>query len=197
MKNKNRQVSNIILAFGSLLMFIGFTTFLLAISVENQIAEYIMTALVLFAGICFMYLYVAFFRKTFHFVSGLSLILSGILFMLIKTHLIPWTMEEAWPLTMLFISISIFIIGKINNTRINFAYGFSAVFLLISSLVFSLFSFDVISFSFSQIVKFFVPVFMILGGAFLIILFIHRQKINDILKSSDEDLIDDGDIENF
>lgn len=117
--------------------------------------------------------------------------------MLIKTHLIPWTMEEAWPLTMLFISISIFIIGKINNKRINFAYGFSAVFLLISSLVFSLFSFDVISFSFSQIVKFFVPVFMILGGAFLIILFIHRQKINDILKSSDEDLIDDGDIENF
>ena len=46
-------------------------------------------------------------------------------------------------------------------------------------------------------VTLFVPVFMILGGAFLIILFIHRQKINDILKSSDEDLIDDGDIENF
>ncbi len=196
MQNKNKQISNIILAVGSFLLFAGFTSFLFAIREESTLAEYLSAALVLFLGMILMYLYIAFFRKTFHFVAGLSAILSGILFMLFQTNLLPFTLNEGWPLVLLFIAISIFTIGKIKFHRINFSYDFSAFFLLVMSILFSLFSFKIISLSFTQIIYFSIPIMMILAGIFLVFLFIHRQKINDIFKSENLEL-DDGDIENF
>lgn len=198
MKNKNRRISNIILALGSLFLFIGFTTFLLAISSENPLTEYLFSALVLFFGIIFMYLYITFFRKNFHFIIGLSCILTGIMLMLMQTGIIPLTIEETWPLSLLFVAISIFTLGKIKFRKIVFSYDFSALFLFALSIFYSLFSFNLIKISFKQSFIYIIPVLIFLGGVFLIFLFIHRQKINDILKSSDSDLdLDDGDVENF
>lgn len=196
MKNKNRRISNIILALGSLFLFIGFTSFLLAISSESPLTEYLFSALVLFFGIIFMYLYITFFRKNFHFIIGLSCILTGIMLMLMQTGIIPLTIEETWPLSLLFVAISIFTLGKIKFRKIVFSYDFSALFLFALSIFYSLFSFNIIKIPFRQSFIYIIPVLIFLGGAFLIFLFIHRQKINDILKSSDSDL-DDGDIENF
>lgn len=188
-----------ILGFGALLLFAGVFTLFIALGNGNtNLAEYVVSGIVLFFGTAFCYVYAAFFRKTFYFVVGCTSVLSGILLMTIKTGLVDISMLQFWPFVVFFSSISVFISGKIKRSKkLSIAYDFTAFFLLVMSILYSLFSFEIFPVSFKQVMYITVPSLLIAGGFFLVFLFIHRQKINDILKNENLESDDDGESETF
>ncbi|MDE6244555.1 MAG: hypothetical protein K2M50_02740 [Treponemataceae bacterium] len=192
MKSRNGKILNLILAFGLLCIFIGVLILVCLTGTSGKFSTSIFLILVCLAGLSFLYIYIGFSRIPFYFFIGLDFTACGLFWFIIKRNIIPASPEQLWPFLMIITGVCLFVTGRTKKQHIVLYYDLPAVFLVILGIIFLLFSFDIITASFSVISLVACPVILIVAGIFLVILFLKRKALLEILP----DEISDGLSEN-
>lgn len=181
MKKNNYKLLNSILAAGMFLIFAGVLMAFAFVGTRPDFAAWIIPVAIFLAGLVDLYMYIAFKRTPFKLFFGLCLSLYGIFSLVLVFSLFSAKIAQLWPLYMLLTSVSLFVAGRTTGKRFTLNYDLPALTLFILGLFFLLFSFDVIKISFGQLALFIWPLLLILAGVFLIVLFLRRKSLLEIL----------------
>ena len=127
-------------------------------------------------GAVSLFLSLAITRRTFFLYLGLNLCFGGILSIILSFSLFNLTFHKIWPIGMIFSGVTLFPCGYFSFHKCKKSYIFPSVVLTLLGLLFSLFSFDVITESFSKIVTLWWPIALILLGSVLITVFVIQKK---------------------
>ena len=181
MKSRDGKILNLILAFGLLFIFVGILILICFAGSSDKSSISIFSILVSLAGLSSLYVYIGFSRSPFYFFIGLALTTCGLFWLIVKRNIIPATPEQLWPFLMIITGLCLFATGRTKRRHIVLYYDLPAVFLVILGIIFLLFSFDIITASFSLISLLAGPVILIAAGIFLVILFLKRKALLEIL----------------
>jgi hypothetical protein len=130
--------------------------------------------------------------KSLYLFLGLFLFLTGLLFLLINSGIIPYpyTIRRLWPLTGIFCAIALLCSGLYRRKRLGVSYLVPSALLILLSLLFLLFSMHIISISFRQFAITWWPLCLVIPGIALVVLFFIRSSASTALSTV---IIDDGD----
>ena len=90
-----------------------------------------------------------------------------------------------------FDSITLVIAGRCTGKRFAVSYDFSAIVLFVLGIIFLLFSFEIIKKPLNELAFIILPFILILSGIFLVILFLQRKSILEILPEDISDELND------
>lgn len=107
------------------------------------------------------------------FFTGSAFVLSSAL--LIVRGFLEWPLSWYWPLFMVVLGLSSLVTGWNRYRRARAAYLVPAFFFVVLGFFFSLFSFDVIRFSFRRFFTEWWPVFLIAPGLILLTLYFYNR----------------------
>jgi uncharacterized membrane protein len=109
---------------------------------------------------------------------GLLFHLIGFLFILIDLELISYAFSQLWPVVLIFAGFCLFVTNFYKQSRILKQFLVPAVLLFCLGLVFLLFSLHLFNFTFSQFVVEWWPLFIVVMGIILVVLFfINKKKV--------------------
>ncbi len=114
-------------------------------------------------------------RKTFYQFVGILSTTAWLLFLLTDSNIIMLTMTEMWPIIVILSGIILIIVSFLHYRYIPISIILSALVLIVLGSMFSLFSFNIITLSFTDFASKWWPVLFILFGLGLIILFFYMQ----------------------
>ncbi len=196
MKKKSAPLLYISLAFGILFVLMGLVLLLIFSADSEQVVFSRSSVLFLLSGAFFLFMSLAITRRAFYLSLGLNLCFVGISSLIFSFNLFGLTLKQFWPVYMIFFGISLIPSGYYGFRRLRTVYLFPSVLLIILGGIFCLFSFDIISLSFSKFFSRWWPVFLILVGVVLITVFLYqRQNKTSFPYLSDDDYYDDDDEE--
>lgn len=181
---------NMILALGIFLITAGFIMFILSPGGTDSLVMTAWPIVGIIFGAVFLYFTLSFTHNSFHLFLGIFCSLSGIFFGLVTGGVIPKTIREWWPASVVFASIALLAAGFYKAHKLRIAYTFPAVTLLLFGIVFLLFSFRIIPGSFKSFVLTFIPFFIISSGIFMVVLFLLQQKYNQFYVEEESEEID-------
>ena len=181
---------NMILALGIFLITAGFTMFILSPGGTDSLVMTVWPIVAIVFGAVFLYFTLSFTHNSFHLFLGIFCSLSGIFFGLVTGGIIPKTLNEWWPASVIFASLALLAAGFYKAHKLRIAYTFPAVTLLLFGIVFLLFSFRIIPGSFKSFVLTFIPFFIISSGIFMVVLFLLQQKYNQFYVEEESEEID-------
>ena len=181
---------NMILALGIFSITAGFIMFILSPGGTDSLVMTAWPIVGIIFGAVFLYFTLSFTHNSFHFFLGIVCALSGIFFGLVTSGVIPKTIHEWWPASVVFASIALLAAGFYKAHKLRIAYTFPAVTLLLFGIVFLLFSFRIIPGSFKSFVLTFIPFFIISSGIFMVVLFLLQQKYNQFYVEEESEEID-------
>ena len=184
---------NMILALGIFLITAGFIMFILSPGGTDSLFMTAWPVVGMVLGAVFLYFTLSFTHNSFHFFLGIFCALSGIFFGLVTSGVVPKTLHEWWPASVVFASLALLASGFYKAHKLRIAYTFPAVTLLLLGIVFLLFSFRAIPVSFKSFALMFVPFFIIISGVFMVVLFLLQRKYNQFYV--DEDIEESEEIE--
>jgi hypothetical protein len=150
--------------------------------------------LLIVCGAVFLYFTMSFTNSPFQLFLGLLLTSSGVLFCLCVNEIIPWSVNECWPVAVIFAGGALFASGYYKHRRVLFAYMFSAFTLAVLGIVFLFFSFHIISISFRRFVAFAGPFLLIAAGIFMVILFLFQKKHRGFYIEDESDAMNDDSV---
>ena len=105
-KDTTKSFANCVLAFGLLLILAGI--FLLVGQSEHATRIFaVRPVLLLVLGAVFIFVSFAFTENGYTIFGGLFALLMGIVFLLIDTHIIPYSFKEMWPTIMIGFGLSL------------------------------------------------------------------------------------------
>ncbi|MFA6856959.1 MAG: hypothetical protein WCR31_07105 [Treponema sp.] len=191
MKKRGPKFYNAVLAIGMLLIVIGFLMFVMFSETSEDVSFVLWPVLLIVCGAFFLYFTMSFTNSSFHLFLGLLLTSSGILFCLCIGRIIPCSVKEWWPATVVFTGFSLFASGYYKHRRVLFAYTFPAFTLTVLGGLFLLFSFHVISISFRHFVAFAGPFVLIAAGVFMVSLFLFQKKHSRFHITDETDAVND------
>ena len=181
---------NMILALGIFLITAGFIMFILSPGGTDSLVMTVWPIVGIVFGAVFLYFTLSFTHNSFHLFLGIFCSLSGIFFGLVTGGIIPKTLNEWWPASVIFASFALLAAGFYKAHKLRIAYTFPAVTLLLFGIVFLLFSFRIIPGSFKSFVLTFIPFFIISSGIFMVVLFLLQQKYNQFYVEEESEEID-------
>ena len=193
MKRHSMRFYNMILALGIFLITAGFIMFILSPGGTDSLFMTAWPVVGMVLGAVFLYFTLSFTHNSFHFFLGIFCALSGIFFGLVTSGVVPKTLHEWWPASVVFASLALLASGFYKAHKLRIAYTFPAVTLLLLGIVFLLFSFRAIPVSFKSFALMFVPFFIIISGIFMVVLFLLQRKYNQFYV--DEDIEESEEIE--
>ena len=176
---------NMILALGIFLITAGFIMFNLSPGGADSLFMTAWPVVGMVLGAVFLYFTLSFTHNSFHFFLGIFCALSGIFFGLVTSGVVPKTLHEWWPASVVFASLALLASGFYKAHKLRIAYTFPAVTLLLLGIVFLLFSFRAIPVSFKSFALMFVPFFIIISGVFMVVLFLLQRKYNQFYVEED------------
>jgi len=176
---------NMILALGIFLITAGFIMFILSPGGTDSLFMIAWPVVGMVLGAVFLYFTLSFTHNSFHFFLGIFCALSGIFFGLVTSGVVPKTLHEWWPASVVFASLALLASGFYKAHKLRIAYTFPAVTLLLLGIVFLLFSFRAIPVSFKSFALMFVPFFIIISGVFMVVLFLLQRKYNQFYVEED------------
>ena len=176
---------NMILALGIFLITAGFIMFILSPGGTDSLVTTVWPLVGIVCGAVFLYFTLSFTHNSFHFFLGIFCALSGIFFGLVTSGVVPKTLHEWWPASVVFASLALLASGFYKAHKLRIAYTFPAVTLLLLGIVFLLFSFRAIPVSFKSFALMFVPFFIIISGVFMVVLFLLQRKYNQFYVEED------------
>ena len=190
MKRHSMRFYNMILALGIFLITAGFIMFILSPGGTDSLVMTVWPIVAIVFGAVFLYFTLSFTHNSFHLFLGIFCSLSGIFFGLVTGGVIPKTLNEWWPASVIFASLALLAAGFYKARKLRIAYTFPAVTLLLFGIVFLLFSFRIIPGSFKSFVLTFIPFFIISSGIFMVVLFLLQQKYNQFYVEEESEEID-------
>jgi hypothetical protein len=189
MKKHSPKFYNAVLAIGMLMIIVGFLLFVVFSETTANIPFILWPVLLMVCGAVFLYFTMSFTNSSFQLFLGLFLSTSGILFCLSTSNIFPYTLQECWPLSVIFAGCSLFASGYYKHRKILFAYTFSALTLAVLGSFFLFFSLHVVRVSFRRFVAFIGPFVLIAAGIFLVILFLFQKRHRSFLLEDESDEI--------
>ena len=190
MKRHSMRFYNMILALGIFLITAGFIMFILSPGGSDSLVMTAWPIVGIVAGAVFLYFTLSFTHNSFHLFLGIFCLISGIFFGLVTGGVIPKTLHEWWPSSVIFASLALLAAGFYKARKLRIAYTFPAVTLFLFGIVFLLFSFRIIPGSFKSFVLTFIPFFIISSGIFMVALFLLQQKYNQFYIEEENEEID-------
>ncbi len=180
-----------------LLFIIGGTQSLVALFSPLELDTYIIRpSLFLFSGL--ITLFASFLssvgnqRKSLYLFTGMLLSSLWLVFLLLDSQIIPYTMSQVWPVVVILSGVILLFVAIIRYRYLPISLLLSAIVLICMGVLFLLFSLNIVVESFTEFASRWWPMLFILFGLFLILLFIymkHHEKekwIND--SYDDEDI---------
>ncbi|MCR5763205.1 MAG: DUF5668 domain-containing protein [Treponema sp.] len=193
-RNKNKSFANFILAFGLFLILVGI--FLLVDHSEHATRVFAFRpVLLLVSGAVFLFVSFAFTENGYTIFVGLYAVFMGIIFLLIDTHIIPYSFRELWPTVMIGCSFSLLPAVFYKFRRISSVYLFPALMICVLGVVFLMFSMHIFPFTFRHFIMKWWPFLIILGGASLIFIYLLQQSGNKKFPYMKDDSLVHGDDE--
>lgn len=181
MKKPNVKILNTILALGMLLIAAGFFFILCCAGTNPGLSVSLVPGVLLLAGMVDLYIYIAFKATPFRLFLGLDLCSFGVLSFILIFFNIPVEISVLWPIYVLLTAISLFVAGRTKGKKFSINYDLSALIMAAFGILFFLFSCDVIKISFSQLTLYAFPVILICGGVCLMLLFVRRKRLLELL----------------
>ena len=124
-------------------------------------------------------------KKFFHLFVGLLYLFWSIL-ALLGELVLPFTIQQFWPLFGVITGILWFIAGRMKYGRLKFGFVIPSVTLCGMGFWYSLFSFDVIKLSYKSVACSLGPVFMVSIAVFLVLFFLAQQRHKELVFSDEE-----------
>ena len=175
MKKLTATTLNIILALGVVCILAGILLFPRLASHFNAHVE-TCTVILTVVGALVFYFSLVKYSSALVFFLGLYALLTGFLFMIIGSGLVPFGIEGLWPVSIILAGFSVLFTGITKDRRIRVSYLFPSVFLIGMGFYFLLFSLNLISMGFRKWISIFWPLFPVFLGICLIILFLIQQN---------------------
>ena len=190
MKQISRLKLNIILAFGLIFILAGF---FLLVNFSKSVFETfpIVSVLTIVAGIVVLYFSLTFFNKAFVFFIGFYAFCVGVFALFTSSTICPFSFAQSWPISAILCAISLLITSLVKYRRIKSSYAYPSVAIGFLGSVFLLFSADVVKLSFTAFMARWWPIFLVILGIILIVLFIIQQTPNHLPYAQDDDEIGD------
>ncbi len=193
-KDTTKSFANCVLAFGLLLILAGI--FLLVGQSEHATRIFaVRPVLLLVLGAVFIFVSFAFTENGYTIFGGLFALLMGIVFLLIDTHIIPYSFKEMWPTIMIGFGLSLLPSVFYKFRRIRSVYLFPAIMMCVLGVVFLMFSMHVFPFTFRHFILKWWPLLIIFGGVVLICIFLLQQSGNKNFPYMEDDSLVQGDYE--
>ncbi|HAH61391.1 MAG TPA: hypothetical protein DCL73_04770 [Treponema sp.] len=191
MKKRSPKFYNTILALGMLMIIAGFLMFVLFSETAENSTAVLWPVLLMVCGAVFLYFTMSFTNNSFQLFLGLLLTSSGILFSLCRSGIIPYRLQEWWPVSVVFAGFSLFASGYYKHRKILFAYTFPSLTLVVLGTLFLFFSFHVVHVSLRSFVALTGPFLLIAAGLFLVFLFLFQKRHSSFHIEDESDEIDD------
>jgi hypothetical protein len=191
MEKRSPKFYNAILAIGMLFIIVGFLMFVVFSEATENISFVLWPVLLMVCGAVFLYFTMSFTNSSFQLFLGLLLSSSGILFSLCVSKIIPYSVKEWWPVSVIFAGLSLFASGYYKHRKVLFVYSFSALTIAILGSLFLIFSFHVIHVSFRHFVAFAGPFLLIAAGLFMVFLFLFQKRHSQFHIEDESDEIND------
>ncbi len=192
-KTHLKKQENLVLLAGILFFIAGI--FILVANTERATRIFAVRPVVcLLIGAIVLFVSLSFTVKGTGVFIGLFLLLTGIVFLLIDTHIIPYGLVKIWPTIMISSGISLFPAGFYKLKRVRTVYLFPAIMLVLLGIVFLLFSLHVFPMSFRWFISHWWPLLIVIGGAVLVGIFIVQQaNAENFPYMEDDSLVEVGD----
>jgi len=191
-QTKYRKEANFILAVGLLLVFIGL--FVLVGNQEKATKIFALRpVLSLSSGIILLFIALALTGESFSVFLGCFFVLMGVVFLLVDSHIIPYSFSEMWPTIMIASGLALFPAGLYRAKRIRTVYLFPAIMLVLLGICFLLFSLQVFPIPFRVFVSRFWPLLIIICGLGLVVMFFVQQVNSKTFPYMEDDSLVDGD----
>jgi len=166
--------AHIVLSAGLLLIVAGL--FLMVNNSDNATRVFVLRpVLILLVGLLFLYFGIAFTSSSSLLFFGVFFVFVGGVFLLMDTGVIRYSLKEIWPTIVIGSGLALFPAGLYRLRRIRTVYLFPAIMLVGFGIVFLLFSMHVFPFTFGEFITKWWPLFIMLGGASLVITFFVQQ----------------------
>ncbi|QTQ16942.1 hypothetical protein [Treponema parvum] len=127
-------------------------------------------------GAVFIYVSIAVNHRAFFLYVGLNLCFFGMLALVLTFNIFRLSLGQIWPLGMVFCGISLIPAGYYRFRRLQTVYIFPSFVLILLGIFFGLFSFDILSVSFSSFVSVWWPTVFIILGIVLIGIFQYQRN---------------------
>ena len=193
MDKKNLKSLNISLAIGLGMIFIGFILILCFAGTVPHLSVLILPDFLFLAGFANLFYFLAVKKSSFRFFLALSLTLCGVFASLIAYKVVSLSLKQLWPVFIMITGVCLFVSGRCSHKSFSLSYDLSALVLVFIGLLFLLFSLGVITVPFRTIALFSGPLLLILGGIILVILFLRRKALLEILPHEISDALNNDD----
>ena len=192
MKKLTVPALNILLAVGVFLILAGL--FLISYFSSDFIDKIPVFSLsVMFFGALIFYITLVWLKWASTFFAGLYIFACGLLFTFIDFNVVESGLGLLWPLFSVFGGICLILTCIFKHRKIRGVYLFPSVILVSLGVLFLLFTFDVIHFSFVSFFSKWFPAILIFLGAMLVGIFIYQQNSKGFFPYDKDELSDSTD----
>ena len=142
-------------------------------------------------GTAVLYSSLTFFKKAFVFFIGFYVVLLGIFTLFMASTVCPFSFSQLWPLAAILCSFSLFVTSFFKHRRVAGSYVYPSIAIGVLGIIFLLFSSDVVKLSFSSFMAEWWPIFLVMFGIVLVVLFLIQEKTENFPYTPDDDGIGD------
>ncbi len=186
MKKQSLNFLNGILAFGMLCILAGFLLMITFAGDSGILAFHAAPLLFCVAGLVTLYFYMAGSRSAFRLFVALALIADGMFLLLVSNEILPFSVRQGWPLTVILSGAALLAAARTKGRGIFVSYDLPAAALIVLGVNFLLFSSGWVKASFRSVAVILSPFYLILAGVFLVCLFLYRKKNAGMFPSDDK-----------
>lgn len=192
---KSNKKMNFFLALGMACLILGIVLFFIPPADQRETSHLFINSSILLITAASVYIslllksYVAFYVST-------NCCIDSLIMLIMEMRGMPSPLKRYWPLAVIISGVSLLVLGTIRYKKFRSVYVFPAATLTILGSFFLLFTLRIIKVPLRVFSSFFLPVFLILGGMSLIVIYYVRQNAGDkfpIIKDVEKDDYDEED----
>ncbi len=192
---KSNKKMNFFLALGMACFILGIVLFFIPPADQRETSHLFFNSSILLITAASVYISLLF-KSYVAFYVSLNCCVDSLIMLIMEIRAVPSPLKRYWPLAVIISGVSLLALGAVRYKRFRTAYVFPAATLTILGGFFLLFTLKIIKVPLNVFASFFLPLFLILGGMSLIVLYYVRQNAKDkfpIIKDVEKDEYDDED----
>jgi hypothetical protein len=164
-----RTAARCIFIIGFFLMFLG-SAFLISSLVERSRTSILISFFFIILGIGCAILAIRLNKRSLYLFFAAFFMLVGLFLFLSALSIVPFSFAQAWPLLSVFSGIALFPAGWHRYGSFRSRYVVPSVAFVVLGSVLMIFSLDLVSFSFTQFIKNWWPLLVVLAGLTLVLI---------------------------
>ncbi len=194
MANANKKM-NFFLALGMACLILGIVLFFIPPADQRETSHLLLDSSILLITAASVYISLLL-KSYIAFYISMNCCVDSLIMLIMEIRGVLSPVKRYWPLAVIISGASLLVLGTIRCKKFRTVYVFPAATLTILGSFFLLFTLRIITVPLRVFSSFFLPVFLILGGMFLIVLYYVRQNVKDkfpIIKDVEKDEYDEED----